>query len=729
MIYDVIIIGAGPAGLTAAIYACRRELKTLVISKDLGGQIAKAPDVRNFPGFEEISGAELTQKMMDQAQKLGAEVVFEGLKSVQKNGKNFEVHVSAGKYTSKALILAYGKTPRSLGVPGEDKFTGKGVSYCATCLPPSQDIVTEQGLKPIEQIKSGESVLTHCGVYGVVEESIVRPYKGELVELHSRFFRTDTIKLTPNHPVLVIKTKKCVGGSSICKPVKEHTYSNYGRYWKCKGYYKQYKPEWIKAGELTKEHYLLYPIFQTTRNKKYLKISDYVKVKVDNKLASPINKRCSSHSIPNTITINEDFMRLAGYYLAEGFSHARGVSFTFNKNEKEYTQDTLNLLKKVFGTPVSIRIENQVAKITVSSQILKELFKNLFGTGANLKHVPSWMLALHNRLQKELVKGMWRGDGCKVKKDFVYVTNSKELANQLKIILLRLGIISSISLIKKDDLNKKIHTIENREIKFRYDKYHISVGGPFLEKICEILGETHEKIQTRNRKLHYGWVDKNYAYVPIREIRRQPYVGHVYNLTIKNYNSYTTNNSTLHNCDMPVFRNKTVAILGGGNSALDAAIYGSKIAKKIYVIHRREGFRADEIELKNAKKAKNIEFVLNAIPKEIKGDKFVKSIIVEDVNTKQTRDIPVDGIFVEIGYEVKTDIVAHLVKLDNLKQIIIDNTCATSQPGIFAAGDITNTPMKQSIVAAGEGAKAALSAYTYIQGKPTTIITDWGKKN
>jgi len=133
MIYDVIIVGAGPAGLTAAIYACRRELKTLIISKDLGGQIAKAPDVRNFPGFEEISGAELTQKMMDQAQKLGAEVVFEGIKSVQKNGKNFEVQASAGKYKGKTLILAYGKTPRSLGVEGEEKFTGKGVSYCATC--------------------------------------------------------------------------------------------------------------------------------------------------------------------------------------------------------------------------------------------------------------------------------------------------------------------------------------------------------------------------------------------------------------------------------------------------------------------------------------------------------------------------------------------------------------------------------------------------------------------
>jgi thioredoxin reductase len=724
--YDIIVIGAGPAGLSAAIYACRRAMKTLVISKDLGGQIAKAPSVENYPGFESISGAELVQKMQEQAQNNNAEIVFEEVKAINKSKDGFIIETSSAKHKGKALILAYGKTPRSLDVEGEKKFAGKGVSYCATCLPPNQDIVTEQGLKPIEQIRSGESVLTHCGIYGIVEESIVRPYEGELVELYSRFFRADAIKLTPNHPVLVVKTKKCVGGGSVCKPVKEHAYSNYGRYWKCKGYYKQYKPEWIKAGELTKEHYLLYPIIQTIKNKKYLKISDYVKAKVDGRLVSPINKRHSTHNIPNTITINEDFMRLVGYYLAEGFSHARGVSFTFNKDEKEYIQDTLNLLKNIFGAPVSIKIENQVARITVSSQILKELFKTLFDTGAHLKHIPSWMLTLQNQLQKELVKGMWRGDGCKVKKDFVYVTNSKELANQLKIILLRLGIISSTSLRNKEDLNKKIHTIENREIKFHYDKYHISVGGPFLEKICEILDETHEKIQNRTRKLHYGWIDKNYAYLPIRDIRRMPYVGNVHNLTIKNYNSYTTSNSTLHNCDMPVFKNKIVAIVGGGNSALDAALYGSKIAKQIYLIHRRDEFRADETTIQKARKTKNIKFILNSIIKKIKGDNFVKSIIIEDVNSKQTKEITLNGVFAEVGYEVKTDIVAHLVKLDQYKQIIISNNCETSHPGIFAAGDITNTPVKQAIVSAGEGAKAALAAYNFLQGNKTAaIITDW----
>ena len=310
-IYDLVIIGAGPAGLSAAIYACRRAMKTIIISKDIGGQIAKAPSVENYPGFESISGVELVQNMQEQAQKCGAEIIFDEVMSIGQDGKNFIIKTSNKNYKSKSLILAYGKTPRSLDVPEEKRFAGKGVSYCATC-------------------------------------------------------------------------------------------------------------------------------------------------------------------------------------------------------------------------------------------------------------------------------------------------------------------------------------------------------------------------------------------------------------------------------DMPVFKNKVIAVVGGGNSALDAALYGSKIAKQVYLIHRRDEFRADELTLEKARKTKNIKFILNSVIKKIKGDNFVKSIIIEDVNSKQTKEIPIDGIFAEVGYEVKTDIVAHLVKLDQYKQIIISNNCETSHPGIFAAGDITNTPVKQAIVSAGDGAKAALATYNYLQGnKAAVVMTDW----
>ncbi len=188
--------------------------------------------------------------------------------------------------------------------------------------------------------------------------------------------------------------------------------------------------------------------------------------------------------------------------------------------------------------------------------------------------------------------------------------------------------------------------------------------------------------------------------------------------------------STCATCDGPIFKNKTVAIIGGGNSALDAALLLAKIAKKVYLIHRRDQFRGDELLVERVKKTNNIEIVLNSVAKEVKGEKFVKSLVIENVKSKEIRELSVDGIFVEIGYEVKTDFVKDFAKLNEAGEIIVNESCEVSSPGIFAAGDITNVPYKQTVIAAGQGAIAGLSAYSYLQklrGKAVSKV-DWGDK-
>lgn len=180
-------------------------------------------------------------------------------------------------------------------------------------------------------------------------------------------------------------------------------------------------------------------------------------------------------------------------------------------------------------------------------------------------------------------------------------------------------------------------------------------------------------------------------------------------------------------CDAPLFKDKTVVVIGGGNAALDGALLLSKIAKKVYLVHRRDEFRGFEAEIEKVKKRNNIELVLNNVAVEFKGDKILKSIIVENVNTKEKKELKVDGVFVEIGSDVKTDFVKDLVKLDKNNYIIINKNCETSRPGVFAAGDVTNTPFKQIVVAAGEGAKAGLNAYNYLHGIKAEIIIDWRK--
>lgn len=137
--YDVVIIGGGPAGLTAAIYTGRAQLSTLILEKGMpGGQIAWSEEVENFPGFPEpIPGMELAQRMHQQAEKFGAKVEMEEVQSVQHDAGAhpypFTVRGYNGEYRAKAVILATGAEPRKLGIPGEENFWGKGVSTCATC--------------------------------------------------------------------------------------------------------------------------------------------------------------------------------------------------------------------------------------------------------------------------------------------------------------------------------------------------------------------------------------------------------------------------------------------------------------------------------------------------------------------------------------------------------------------------------------------------------------------
>ena len=132
--YDIIVIGAGPAGLTAAIYA-RRASKTVLVLEALsyGGQIINTPDIENYPAAMHISGFDFATKVYEQAQELGAEFVFEKAVGIRDNGGTKEVITEDNTYTCKALIIATGSENRKLGIENEEALVGRGVSYCATC--------------------------------------------------------------------------------------------------------------------------------------------------------------------------------------------------------------------------------------------------------------------------------------------------------------------------------------------------------------------------------------------------------------------------------------------------------------------------------------------------------------------------------------------------------------------------------------------------------------------
>lgn len=135
-LFDLIIIGGGPAGLTAGLYAARYKLKTLMIEKSVmsGGQLVTTEWVENYPGFPEpILGEKLAKDMEDQAKLFGLEVVREDVLSVKLSGDIKEAETAANTWKAKTILIATGSSPRHLGIPGEAEYSGKGVSYCATC--------------------------------------------------------------------------------------------------------------------------------------------------------------------------------------------------------------------------------------------------------------------------------------------------------------------------------------------------------------------------------------------------------------------------------------------------------------------------------------------------------------------------------------------------------------------------------------------------------------------
>lgn len=169
-------------------------------------------------------------------------------------------------------------------------------------------------------------------------------------------------------------------------------------------------------------------------------------------------------------------------------------------------------------------------------------------------------------------------------------------------------------------------------------------------------------------------------------------------------------------CDAPIFKDKVVAVAGGGDAGFDTALQLTAYAAKVYLINKYPEARGDNKELEERiKNNEKIEIISASIPKEVKGGKFVEFLIVENINSKETQELKVSGIFVQIGSVAASKIAEGLAELNAKGEIVIDpKTNMSSCPGIFAAGDVSDIPHKQMIIAAGEGAKAALSVCDYL---------------
>jgi len=171
-------------------------------------------------------------------------------------------------------------------------------------------------------------------------------------------------------------------------------------------------------------------------------------------------------------------------------------------------------------------------------------------------------------------------------------------------------------------------------------------------------------------------------------------------------------------CDGFFFREKTIAVVGGGDSAMEEANFLTKFASKVYVIHRRDSLKASKIMQQRAFDNEKIEFIWNSAIAELKGEAKLEGVVLENTETGEKKDLALDGLFIAIGNDPRVDLVEHQVEISDERFIKVDGRSSkTSLPGVFAAGDVIDPTYRQAITAAGSGCVAALDAEHYLSSK------------
>ena len=175
-------------------------------------------------------------------------------------------------------------------------------------------------------------------------------------------------------------------------------------------------------------------------------------------------------------------------------------------------------------------------------------------------------------------------------------------------------------------------------------------------------------------------------------------------------------------CDGPLFKGKRVAVIGGGNSGVEAAIDLAGVVEHVTLVEFADALKADAVLVTKLKSLPNVDIKLNAQTSEITGDgQKVNGLKYKDRATNNEHSIALEGVFVQIGLVPNTEFLRGTVELSKFGEIMIDDKCRTNVAGVFAAGDATTVPYKQIVIAAGEGSKAALSAFDYLIRTPATV--------
>ena len=405
------------------------------------------------------------------------------------------------QYSDK--VMEHFMHPRNVGEIKDADGIGKVGN--PVCVLKDTLVNVDCGVKNINCIGKDRNVLSHDGKYNSVSRIFSRNYSGKIYSIGVQ--NLGNLAITPEHHIRALKMGHLDRRYSV---------------------YKNYIPDWYSASELRKGDVILYPIPLECQNANFMKFDVEI----------PQND-FKSKRMPGKVAISDDFLRLVGFYLSEGYvrtDKCKGtLGFTFGGHEMNYCNEVIRCVKDIFNIePAPLVKKNNSINISFYSARLARFYEKHFGKGAAKKHLPHFMILLSPDKQKHIIETLWKGDGYFCRNNAKYCTISKQLAAQLKLLLMRQRIVFSYLTIPAKGMHK--------------ENYHIYVRSiPSLKKLGRILGQNYKHRQKEKNSLK-AWYDDRYFYTQIKSITNKKFKGKVYNLEVKGAHSYTTQSACLHNC-------------------------------------------------------------------------------------------------------------------------------------------------------------------------------------
>ena len=397
-------------------------------------------------------------------------------------------------------------------------------------VPGSKVLMGDGSLKNIENIDPGDEVISHTGNKRRVRYLHEYNQEGEMIELLMANTNVPIVT-TKTHEILAIKHNNCDKGEErayrVCKPTCKQEYC-------VDPPHEKYKLNWLPASELEEGDVVVYPRYKSTgKYPNRIDLVDYIEDADNYKYDDKYVWAQKQVKVPRYVEINEDFTRLAGYYVSEGGSAGSGktINFTFNSKEHFYITEVVRLVRCVFGNEVKIRLEdrskNSSHRIWVSSKIACKLMCDLFGYNTYVKKTPEWFKDMPDNLVKGFLETAVFGDGCAtVPRRIDYSTVSPSLFSQMELLFRRLGYITY----------KNVEIPKNTKW---FPRYRLYISGNQIIKLndefnfdLDLKDMGHTNIQRK------AWIDDNYVYFQLKGANTVSYSGNVYDLDIEKDSSY-----------------------------------------------------------------------------------------------------------------------------------------------------------------------------------------------